>query len=1311
MTTERIDIVVREDGSRVVRRNLEDIGASAQKSASGVDFLKKALAGLGGVLAVRELLTLMNTFETLQNRLRSTGLEGESLTGVYRALLAVSNETRSSVEGSIELYSRLAVSTKELGVSQQQLIDFTKSLNQAILLSGASAQEAQAGIIQLSQGIASGTLRGDELRSVLEQLPAVADVIAKSLKVTRGELRKMGEDGKITAQTVLKAFQEARGELDQRFAKAVPTLSQSFQVLRNNVLDFIGRLDAATGASAGISRALMLVANNLDTLAAGFARLLGTVAAFAVAYGALRGLLAAQAFGAAIAASLELNKAVAAGTVVMLGSAEADRQRAVAALASATAQEAATVATSASSVAAARATVVNVEAQAALVAATQAGLVVAREEQIARLAQANANIAAAKSAQAAAQAAGAQSFALATLRTATAELAVAEAARSAVLKELTVLGAQQARVTAAATAAATASAAAQGTLAQAQAGAAAANAAAAANTAKASTAAATAAAAAAGTTSLFGQALSKLQGLLSAVFGRVSALFVLLNANPFTALATALVAVIGLLAVWGDKLDAGIDGVATMLDVLRTLGNIGREAFNGLVDAVAPTFNAILDAAGSAINSITGLTKDGVLSWLQSYADFYSGVGTGFAGIVRAVARTFDAIGGLVTGLVFAVGRAFGGLPDVAINAFKQLYNGAIDVVQQLINDTISAINKARSLVGMSAIELVQFDKLTVDENALKTYGESIATSLADGFKAQGGFLENAVNSLFDRVQSESQKRARELLRQMEGRTVVPDLNAKTKAAKPPVGQKELEKAQNALRSLLNTILPSSGAVLELAKAQKVLNEAQKMGLITGEQNQRYLELAKRHYQDIIDPLGKYDRELNEQADLLQLNNREREIEAEILRVTKDLQQQGIDLTEDETKGLREKLTVMRDLNELTAAQDSLLANSVDQRRAFATQLQAVNKLLADQSSGFTKADANIALVGAAPELFAGTQQSVDAQLAVIQQGYAKIAELRKANRIDDATEQQMQVQTAEALSQKLVQANVQAANLRLELGAGSWADAQLAALGRVTEGFTTFAAGATQTMGNFFASFTDGFANSVGRSIVYAENLGDAVNRVAKEGIANLISSLVKLGIQWVVNAVLGKTLAAAAAGTALALTTTTAAATAAAWAPAAALASLATLGANAAPAASALVATTALSEGLALAGMAGFKEGGYTGPMGVNEVAGVVHGREFVVNSEATARNRAALEAMNSGATIAGGTQISVQVQNYGTSKEFQVEQLSPTQIRIIARDEAENVVASRAGRVVAAELNDPNSMMSKSVARNTQTARRRN
>lgn len=284
-TTERFEVVVSERGSRVVRKNIEGIGDSGRKAASGVQVLGRALGILGGAAALVQVIRTIDAFTNLQNRLRSTGLEGKQLTGVYQALLKVSNETRSSVEGSVELYSRLALSSKELGVSQKQLIQFTKSLNQAILLSGANANEAQAGLIQLSQGMASGTLRGDELRSVLEQLPAVADVIAKKLGVTRGELRKMGEEGKITAKTIVGAFEASREELEERFGKTVPTISQSFMVLKNNIIDMFGRLDQASGITGVLTKGLMALAQNLDTvvksviaLVAGFVLLNGSVA-------------------------------------------------------------------------------------------------------------------------------------------------------------------------------------------------------------------------------------------------------------------------------------------------------------------------------------------------------------------------------------------------------------------------------------------------------------------------------------------------------------------------------------------------------------------------------------------------------------------------------------------------------------------------------------------------------------------------------------------------------------------------------------------------------------------------------------------------------------------------------------------------------------------------------------------------------------------------------------------------------------------------------------------------------------------------
>lgn len=262
--------------------------------------LGKAFAGLVATGTLVQIGQLADTYTRLQNRLRTVTSGQEQLTEVTGKLFEISNRTRSSFESTTELYARMANSAKELGVSQAELLNFTESLNQAITLSGASGAEAEAGLMQLSQGLASGALRGDELRSVLEQLPGVADVIAKSLGVTRGELRQLGADGAITADVVLKAFREARGELADKFAKTVPTVGQAFTVLRNNILQAIGAFDQSVGASAALSKAILFVADNMDVLAA----------AVAVAGGALVSYFAAAALAGVISSLLSVARTI-----------------------------------------------------------------------------------------------------------------------------------------------------------------------------------------------------------------------------------------------------------------------------------------------------------------------------------------------------------------------------------------------------------------------------------------------------------------------------------------------------------------------------------------------------------------------------------------------------------------------------------------------------------------------------------------------------------------------------------------------------------------------------------------------------------------------------------------------------------------------------------------------------------------------------------------------------------------------------------------------------------------------------------------
>lgn len=258
MTDFRINVVVRTSGVNVVRKELDEIdkkGDSLGKS------LRNAFAFLGGALLVRELIELSDAFTNVQNRLRivTDGVDG--LNEATAELLRISNDTRVSFTATAELYTRTALAVKELGRSQAETLQFTESLNQAVILSGASAQEAQAGLIQLSQGLASGTLRGDELRSVLEQLPVVADVIAKHMGVTRGELRELGKQGEITAEIILDSFKAARRELETNFAKTVPTIGQSFTVLKNNLITLVGGFQ---DTSSSLSELILILADAVE---------------------------------------------------------------------------------------------------------------------------------------------------------------------------------------------------------------------------------------------------------------------------------------------------------------------------------------------------------------------------------------------------------------------------------------------------------------------------------------------------------------------------------------------------------------------------------------------------------------------------------------------------------------------------------------------------------------------------------------------------------------------------------------------------------------------------------------------------------------------------------------------------------------------------------------------------------------------------------------------------------------------------------------------------------------------------------------
>jgi len=294
MATERIDIVINETGGKRVVNviiNIHQAADRAEKSISifrrGMGLLGSAVSGavaalrrlISNLFSVRTLITTIisgyalkqvidyaDSWQTASNKLAAFIDDADKVIVVQEELFAISRRSRSEFAATMTVYSRLLLSQDSLGISTKELLEVTETLNKAVILSGASSSEASAGLIQLSQGIASGALRGDELRSVLEQLPFVAQLLADHLKVTRGELRTLGTEGKITADIIVAALQGAADVVDERFGRTVPTLGQSFVVLRNSLERFIGKLAQATGILKSMSSAVLGLATMLDNL-------------------------------------------------------------------------------------------------------------------------------------------------------------------------------------------------------------------------------------------------------------------------------------------------------------------------------------------------------------------------------------------------------------------------------------------------------------------------------------------------------------------------------------------------------------------------------------------------------------------------------------------------------------------------------------------------------------------------------------------------------------------------------------------------------------------------------------------------------------------------------------------------------------------------------------------------------------------------------------------------------------------------------------------------------------------------------------
>ena len=290
----------------------KSLGNIQRQAGAAAAFLGTSLGGIGAALSVREIATYADAWTEAGNMVRaaatSAGVSARSLND----LKDEANSARTDLGAYVDLYARLIRSASGVAKSEQEIADATNIVAKAFKAGGASASEQAAGILQLGQALGSGVLQGDELRSLRENAPILAQAIADEFKTTIAGLKQLGAEGKLTSDRVFRAIINAQKPIEEQFRSTNATIRDAITQVNNEFTAYIGNADASAGASRQLVEALQFLATNFKEVG-------DTVIQFAtILIGALTGRALAGVvvgLGNAVVALGSFLTALRAGTV------------------------------------------------------------------------------------------------------------------------------------------------------------------------------------------------------------------------------------------------------------------------------------------------------------------------------------------------------------------------------------------------------------------------------------------------------------------------------------------------------------------------------------------------------------------------------------------------------------------------------------------------------------------------------------------------------------------------------------------------------------------------------------------------------------------------------------------------------------------------------------------------------------------------------------------------------------------------------------------------------------------------------------
>jgi tape measure domain-containing protein len=249
-------------------KSVASVNKEASTLVSTLALVKTAVVGIGSAFLALKGVNAFNKasddLTNIQNKLRLAVSDTDELIVRQKQLYQISRETRSVFADTTALYVDFSKALEKTGASQTKVLNVVKTIQQSAALSGSSSEAIRGAMIQLTQGIASGTLRGEELNSVLEQMKYLGQGLARELGMNAGALRKFAEEGRLTTELLLDTVDKLATKASADFAKTAFTVEAAATQLRQSISLFTGEVNQFFGSSARFAGFLLKSADAVD---------------------------------------------------------------------------------------------------------------------------------------------------------------------------------------------------------------------------------------------------------------------------------------------------------------------------------------------------------------------------------------------------------------------------------------------------------------------------------------------------------------------------------------------------------------------------------------------------------------------------------------------------------------------------------------------------------------------------------------------------------------------------------------------------------------------------------------------------------------------------------------------------------------------------------------------------------------------------------------------------------------------------------------------------------------------------------------